>query len=91
MQFGRILIVKTEKYTAEQIAEFKKRTAMYLQDVMGVRELVGILNEAMARGDGDAMVAVSDGHGGTYSVSRKARARTLKGDAELFGKWCEIG
>lgn len=43
---------KQEKYTTEQIAEFKKRTAEYRKCTMTVLELRDRLNEFIERGTG---------------------------------------
>lgn len=82
---------KQEKYTTEQIAEFKKRTAEYRKCTMTVLELRDRLNEFIERGDGDAMVDVSDNCGGSYHLSRNCtKFRIEDCDFEVFGKWLEI-
>jgi hypothetical protein len=58
---------------------------------MTVLELSGRLNGFIERGDGDAMVDVSDNCGGSYHLSRNCTTfRISEGDFELFGKWLEI-
>ena len=75
----------------DQIAEFKKRTAEYRKCAMTVLELRDRLNEFIEKGDGDAMVDVSDNCGGSYHLSRNCTTFRIEDcDFEVFGKWLKI-
>ena len=65
----------------------KKQEMNYRQHTMTVQELYEKLGEIIKKGDGDAMIEVSDNCGGGYSLSKDTLITINNTD---IGKWCSF-
>ena len=74
------------------------RLNQYKKSTMTVQELYDKLGEFIKNGDGDAMIDIADGSGGSYSLD--SGSYSLDKTTNIFishtneetnGKWCYIG
>jgi hypothetical protein len=67
------------------------RLNQYKKSTMTVQELYDKLGEFIKNGDGDAMIDVADGIGGSSSLDKTTNIFISHTNQETNGKWCYIG
>lgn len=67
------------------------RLNQYKKSTMTVQELYDKLGEFIKNGDGDSMIDVADGSGGSYSLDKITNIFISHTNEETNGKWCYIG
>ena len=67
------------------------RLNQYKKSTMTVQELYDKLGEFIKNGDGDSMIDVADGSGGSYSLDKTTNIFISHTNEETNGKWCYIG
>ena len=75
--------------TIQQLA-IKQKTEEKKTWAMTAQELYDFLGKVIAEGHGDAMIEVDDNNGGSYTLS-KTDISLRTNDADIYGKWIELG